>query len=159
MRYPIALVLLLALAACGPVTESTDRKQARATEQMTAQANAEVGMPGISNFTERRFAREILERRDETFTTWSYIVAMDGTLRPFCESVGYGLPYAVQYVSPDKYGGGSSQGGYYTLPQAEPNGLFMPDALSATWVMCVHDGEPTPVYVEPEIVVSPFPLQ
>jgi hypothetical protein len=36
----------------------------------------------------------------------------------------------------------------------------MPEGLSATWVMLVDPktGEPRPVYVEPSILVSPFPL-
>lgn len=45
------------------------------------------------------------------------------------------------------------------MPQPEPNGLFMPDNLSATWVFLVgKDGHPHPVYVEPRIMVSPFKI-
>lgn len=47
------------------------------------------------------------------------------------------------------------------MPQSEPNGLFMPDSLSATWLMMIDPdtGEPRPVYVEPLIIVSPFKLK
>jgi hypothetical protein len=50
--------------------------------------------------------------------------------------------------------------GYAILPQADPNGLFMPTSSSATWLMMIDPktNKPRPVYVEPEIVVSPFPL-
>jgi len=35
----------------------------------------------------------------------------------------------------------------------------MPDGLSATWLMMIDkDGKSRPVYIEPEIIVSPFPL-
>jgi len=46
------------------------------------------------------------------------------------------------------------------LPQADPNGLFMPTSSSATWLMMIdpETNKPRPVYIEPEIVVSPFPL-
>ena len=46
------------------------------------------------------------------------------------------------------------------MPQADPNGLFMPSGLSATWLMMIDQrtGEARPVYVEPQIIVSPFPL-
>ena len=46
------------------------------------------------------------------------------------------------------------------LPQADPNGLFMPSGLSATWVMLVNPrtNKPQPVYIENEIIVSPFRL-
>ena len=37
-------------------------------------------------------------------------------------------------------------------------GLFMPEGLSATYVMCMIKGKLKPVYVEPEIIVSPFKL-
>ena len=48
---------------------------------------------------------------------------------------------------------------YKTL-KPEPNGLFMPEGLSATWLLMIDPktNEPRPVYVEPQIIVSPFPL-
>jgi len=47
-----------------------------------------------------------------------------------------------------------------TLPQADPNGLFMPTSSSATWLMMIdpETNKPRPVYIEPEIIVSPFRL-
>ena len=65
----------------------------------------------------------------------------------------------MQYTNPEvevyRY-----QGGYGTLPQADPNGLFMPDGLSATWILLKDPktGDARPTYVEPSIVVSPFKL-
>ena len=46
--------------------------------------------------------------------------------------------------------------GYYTLPQADPNGLYSSDGLSATWLMMIDEdtGERSIRYVEPEIVVT-----
>lgn len=46
------------------------------------------------------------------------------------------------------------------LPQADPNGLFMPTSSSVTWLIMIDPktNEPRPVYIEPEIVVGPFPL-
>jgi hypothetical protein len=72
----------------------------------------------------------------------------------------------VQFTNPEKVvvnkfrGNANGYGGVYgTLPQADPNGLFMPDGLSATWILLVGpDGEAHPVYVESEILVSPFSL-
>jgi len=78
--------------------------------------------------------------------------------------LGYGLPYSVQFTNPEKIvanktfcNGGSIFG---KLPQADPNGLFMPGGLSATWIMLYDENteEFRPVYVEPQIIVSPFPL-
>lgn len=49
--------------------------------------------------------------------------------------------------------------GASSLGQAEPNGLYMPDSAEATWVMCSDGkGGVAPVYSEPRLIVSPFPL-
>ena len=55
---------------------------------------------------------------------------------------------------------GGQSARYGTLPQPEPNGLFMPEGLAATYVMCVDAvrDDVKAVYVEPEVIVSPFPL-
>ncbi len=87
---------------------------------------------------------------------------MNGELIFIGRCVGYGLPYSVQYTNPERvahrenYGSGS----FGTMPQADPNHLFMPSGLSATWLMMVDPstGDARPVYVEPQIIVSPFPL-
>ena len=153
----------LLLVSCGvaPVESTADQQQAEQTAQMAAEANMQVGMPGITNFTEKRLARMLYELRDqENLSTFTYIVDRKGRMHFICDSIGYGLPYAVQFSNPERiahqdrgYGGS-----FGTLPQPEPNGLFMPDSLSATWVMCSDPdgGEPKPMYVEPKIVVSPF---
>lgn len=52
-------------------------------------------------------------------------------------------------------GGRDVKWDYAVMPQAEPNGLFMPEGLSATWVMRVNeDGSTEPVYMEETITVS-----
>ena len=118
-------------------------------------------MPDITNFTERRLAKDILELRDTELTTYCYIVNLNGELIFMGEAIGFGLPYSVQFTNPEviahkHYNNGGSFG---TLPQADPSGLFMPDGLSATWIMLKGpDGKVHPVYMEPEIIVSPFPL-
>jgi hypothetical protein len=45
------------------------------------------------------------------------------------------------------------------VPQAEPNGLFMPPTADGTWVQCIgKDGDIQPLYIEPHVIVSPWPL-
>lgn len=151
--------MTLSLTLLAPQCEWTDNSKAdsemkAATEQAMQEANARVGMPGIKNFTERRFAKLLFELRDQEMATYTYIVDMNGRYHFICNSIGYGIPYSVQYTNPMR-----SERGYQTsiaLPQADPNGLFMPQGLSATFVMCAVDGEYRPVYVEPPILVSPF---
>lgn len=139
---------------------TADVEQSRQTRQLQAEAQAQVGMPDMFNWTERRQMKDILELRDQPeLVTFTYIVNMDGDLLPLCQSLGYGLPYSVQYTSP-AYHLQEPNGGDLAMPQPDPNGLYMPDGLSATWVLCVdpETGEPDPVYVEPSIIVSRFEL-
>jgi len=156
LLFCAALFVAGCCAGCG-YSGTTDSVQREATEEMVAEANRQVGMPGISNFTERKFARMILELRDEEIQTWTYIIDMHGELHFLCESIGYGLPYSVQFTNPEKLvRWGTSEG--YTLPQPDPNGLFMPGGLSATWVLASTEDGVKPIYVEPQIMVSPFPM-
>jgi hypothetical protein len=146
-------ILLIVVAGC---EGRTDRKQRQATEKLVAEADRQVGMPGIANFTERKFARQILELRDSKVSTYTYIVDWQGRLHFVCNSIGFGLPYSVQFTNPERL---VHQSRDVTLPQPDPNGLFMPDGLSATWILC-DDGEGgvSPIYSEPSLLVSPFRL-
>ena len=144
------------LTACIP--ETAEEAQTKQTAQLQAEASKQIGMPDIVNFQERRFAKQILEMRDKAIATYTYFIDMNGNKHFICESVGYGLPYSVQFTNPERkeYG---REGGTIALPQADPNGLYMPDALSATWVLCSDNkGGVKPVYVEPQIMVSPFKM-
>ena len=167
-KYLFAVVLLamapLLATTDGCATDSSptaDQRQAQKTKQSLAEADRQIGMPDITRFTERKLAKDILELRDKELPTFTYLVNMHGQLVFLGESIGYGLPYSVQFTNPEVVvvNGGIDGGRYGTLPQADPNGLFMPDGLSATWVMLIGpDGKPHPVYVESEITVSPFKL-
>jgi len=148
-----SLFFLLTSEAC--VNESSvDKEQAQQTETLLAEANRQVGMPNIVNFTERKLMKQILELRDtDGLHTYTYIIDLNGHLHFLTESIGFGLPYSVQYTNPERKIG-NYQYGLATIPQADPNGLFMPTGLSATWVIAVTENGPTPMYVEPQIVVS-----
>ena len=151
-------ILVLPLVSC--FEESSDTQMRRSTEESMKEANMQIGMPAIINFQERKLAKQIFELRDkEDLVTYAYIVNhMTGELVFIGRCIGFGLPYSVQYTSPmvNKYGDHTEA----PVPQADPNGLFMPDGLSATWLMMIDPktGDPRPVYVEPQIIVSPFPL-
>jgi hypothetical protein len=138
---------------------SSDQQQKQAQEQISQQSNAQVGMPGVTNFTEKKIVRELYELRDKNVATFSYIPDLNGKLWHLCDSIGYGLPYGVQFSNPEKVTH-DYVNSYGTLPQSEPNGLFMPPTADGTWVICAGDkGAPTPVYVEPRVIVSPFKLR
>ena len=164
IRFIVA-VALFAICGCNPPSNkpsTADSRQAAETKIRLAEADRQIGMPDITRFTERKLAKDILELRDKEITTYCYIVNLNGELIFIGEAIGFGLPYSVQYTNPEVVAHerlGSNTSSFGTLPQADPNGLFMPGGLSATWIMLKGpDGKIHPVYMEPEIIVSPFPL-
>ncbi len=158
--FRIALLLCLVVMVLGAsdcdsnTANDTQEKQMR---QTLTEAESRVGPPGITNYTERRFFKQILELRDSEITTWSYYMDLTGNLHFLCQSIGYGLPYSTQYTNPEMELDGYQS--ITTLPQVDPNGLYMPDGVAATWITCVgNKGKPEVVYWEPDLVVSPFEL-
>lgn len=162
----VILFVLTLLTGCdnNAPTPSADVKQRQATAESMAEAERQVGMPAVKNYQERKLAKLILELRDrEDLVTYAYIVnRMTGELVYIGQCVGFGLPYSVQFTNPErpeivKHLGDRS---VVTVPQPDPNGLFMPEGLSATWLMMLdpETKDVRPVYVEPQIVVSPFKL-
>lgn len=156
----IIALALVPLTACDehPTSDDTQRVQ---QEKLLAEGTAQTGMPAIKNFRERKLLKQILELRDEAgLVTYTYVQSeMTGKLIFLCDSIGYGIPYATQYTSPQKYEW-KGQGAIVNLPQADPNGLFSPASADGTWVMCKdpNGSDVKPVFIEPRIVVSPFRL-
>lgn len=151
----LMLSMLLSLPACD---QSADEITQKKTEKLMQEATRQVDIPAIKNFTEKRTLKQIYELRDKNVVTYTYIVDMNGKRHFLCTSQGYGIPYTAQYTNPLKPEWHS--GVILTMPQPEPNGLFMPESSSATWVLCLNEQskQATPVYVEPLIIVSPFKM-
>ncbi|MBU2765008.1 hypothetical protein HAP94_02070 [Acidithiobacillus ferrivorans] len=150
---------LLALAGCkgeNPSGNAIINQQQKVVDKQSALS---VGFPNIVNFQEKRDLKLIYELRDQTFTTITYLKGMHGHLHKMCDSIGYGIPYSTQYSNPDRvhWTRGNDP---VVLPQADPNGLFSPPESAATWILCLdpQTDQVEPVYSEPNIVVSQFPL-
>lgn len=168
MVYAICSVVLIVtcMTGCEQRPQTSDEVQRAQSERIFAEGTAQVGMPAIKNFRERKLLKEILELRDQDgLVTYTYLYnEREGKLVFLGETIGYGIPYATQFTNPQKiesYRG--SSGGHYAfeaLPQADPNGLFSPSSAEGTWIMLKdpRGKDVKPVYVEPRIVVSPFPL-
>ena len=167
----VIIVIIGALATVGGISAcnkkeigNADQIQAKQTATSMAEAQRQVGMPNIVNFQQRKLMKMIYELCDkEDLICYAYIKSdYQGKLFFIGKCIGFGIPFSAQFTNPEKvvhqrkYNGGS----FGTLPQADPNGLFMPTSSSATWLMMIdpETNKPRPVYIEPEIVVSPFPL-
>ena len=173
MKKFFAAILAIAIATPAlagwfdPPKKSSDAQMAQKAESQMKQIDQMVGFPSVVNGFEKRMVRMLYELRDDpNYRTTTYIVTMTGKYIKVCDSLGYGINASIQFSNPEKVVASStfSDGTWFSTPQAEPNGLFMPEGLAATYVMClVPGGDPKnpeikAVYLEPEIVVSPFPL-
>lgn len=162
-----ALLLAASPATAGwfdPPTPSSDKAMQQKAESQQKQIDQMVGFPSVVNGFEKRMVRMLYEKRDDpNYRTFSYIVTMTGEFVKVCDSVGFGINASIQFSNPQKvyHGSGANGRSAAFIPQAEPNGLFMPEGLAATYVLCIDEKaeELVPVYVEPEIIVSPFPLK
>lgn len=169
MKKLIALIMTVllvgTLVGCSSseyvASESSVKQESAYQEQLMKQAIGEVGSPEITEFFEKKMAKEIFELRDNSnLITYAYTVNLDGKYVYLGKCMGFGLPYSVQYTNPEvmKTVDGGEYGALnpYTLPQADPNGLYMPEGLSATWLMLINEdtGNREIIYAEPEIVVT-----
>ena len=169
MKKRILFLLVLVLVVSGLSgcfsRETTDNIQTIETDRIMKESNNRIGMPDINNFYEKQLLKDLYELRDDSELICYAYTRNDFSGKYVYEGmcIGYGLPYAVQYSNPQKVIEGDIEIGYdlpgrgdylLTKPQAEPNGLFMPDALSATWIIMINEeGEREPAYYEPTIVV------
>ena len=151
----------VALAGCDPAIPNSDQIKNSKQEELSKQGVESVGLPAIHNFQEKRIMKDILELRDQpNLITYTYITDINGRLHKRCDSIGYGLPYATQYTNPQRVAHLSTRDSIVAIPQADPNGLFSPPSAEGTWVLCKVPGKDDvqPVYMEPRVIVSPFPL-
>jgi hypothetical protein len=163
--FLIVAALAVFIAGCDepPNYVTPDQQQAAQQKKVSAESNAQTGMPGVTNFTEKKLVKHLYELRDEKIVTYSYVPDMQGHLWHLCNSIGYGLPYGVQFTNPERPAEAyeTHEQGNLALPQAEPNGLYMPPTAEGTWIICTNpngSGDLAPVYVEPRVIVSPFKL-
>lgn len=148
----LCLVFVFVLTGC---EVDSHYKEENYQEELMSKAEKEVGMPNITEFTEKKMAKMIWEMRDDAdLVTYSYITNLDGKFIYLGQSIGYGLPYSTQYTNPEKLSGSYSDS--TAVPQADPNGLYSGDGLSSTWVMLTDEatGDIKPVYIEQELFVS-----
>ena len=162
-RLIVLLALLAVFFSCYEegTGQGADKAEAEQTAQLMEEAHRQIGLPNIVNFQQRKTYKMIQEECDkENLICYAYIKSeYTGRLIYIGKCIGYGVPFSAQYTNPQRRIGTACECGYM-LPQADPNGLFMPTSSSATWLMMIDpkDNKPRPVYIEQEILVSPFKL-
>lgn len=154
------VVSALCLGCDNEAVPNADQQQAKRTEESMAEANRQIGMPGITNYQQRRLMKLIMEECDrEDLVCYAYLQSEHtGQLVYLGRCLGYGVPFSAQFTNPERVVQSYSSS-FGTLPQPDPNGLFMPTSSDATWVMLLDkEGKPRACYGEPLLFVSPFPL-
>ncbi len=161
----LGIAVIAILTSCDRKKESADEKMKKQTDAAMLEMNRAVGMPAITNWQERKLAKQIFELRDKAdLICYAYIKSdYTGKFTFIGKCIGYGLPYSIQYTNPSKLTvglGDTSRTMDFVMPQADPNGLFMPSGLSATWLMLIDpkDNKAKPAYIEETITVTQFPL-
>jgi len=162
----MALIAVVFMSCITTPKSNADKELQKQTELSMREANRQVGMPGIVNYQEKKNLKWIYELCDqEDFICHAYLFnTMTGEVGQYLgQCIGYGIPYSTQFSNPEKINGREMLGNetIQSIPQSEPNGLFKPEGLSATWLIMIdpETKKPRPVYVEPEIIVSPFKLK
>jgi len=154
----MACFMLLGFMGC---EETADMKQSEQTQLLMTEINNQIGLPNIVNFQQKKLMKMVYELCDkEDLITYAYIKSdYQGKLMFIGKCVGFGIPFSAQYTNSMAYAKVRASN-WSKMPQPDPNGLFMPTSSSATWLMMIDPktNKPRPVYLEPEIVVSPFPL-
>lgn len=158
MKKIIGLVLMLVIV-CGLMSgceSTTNTEESAYTEQVKQQSLDTVGLPNVSNFFEMSQLKEIYEMRDNPNLICYWYTKNDYSGKWIYQGtcIGYGIPYGASITNPESADGSSY--GYYTLPMAEPNGLYTNTVTSsATWILTTdNEGNIKPTYVESEITVS-----
>jgi hypothetical protein len=172
MKRVLSLLLVLVLvlsvfAGCEETIDekSSDKIQAEKAERVNKQKTLRVGEPSITNFYEANQVKEIYEKRDNAeLICYAYVQNLEGQFIYLGISKGYGVNASIQFSNPVKVV--NKREIYYALdtrtseyldfmPQAEPNGLFMPEGLAATYISILDEvtGEFGLSYVEDNINV------
>jgi hypothetical protein len=163
----VVMALVVLITGCGPDVDhrTSDQKQQADQEKILQEGTAQSGMPNIKNFRERKLLKDILEMRDQDgLVTYTYLFAENTGKACFLgDTIGYGIPYATQYTSPQRPAkmNETDERGNMALPQADPNGLFSPAAAEGTWILMKDpDGKDVrPQYIEPRIMTFTFKLK
>ena len=157
----VATFLFLTASSCERQS-TAEQDQTKATNQILNEINNEIGLPNLVNFQQKKLMKMVYELCDkEDLICYAYIKSdYQGKLMFLGKCIGFGIPFSAQYTNPQKIERIYS-GVWVAMPQADPNGLYMPTSSSATWLMMIDPktNKARPVYIEPEIVVSPFPLK
>jgi len=135
------IALLVAITAVFALSACTDTGSARAKDEAASEAILQDlqkahPVPKFKYSQYRQNLVEIVTAQAESTPTTTFFFNQ-GVKDPVatCPSIGFPIPTTSQLTNPEQIGAGTSSGGYTTLPQVEPNGVFTGDS-AGTYVIC-----------------------
>jgi hypothetical protein len=152
----VIIVLVMLLPLCLKTTPSSDKVAEQQSEQIFQEAAKQLGLPNITNFQQKKTLKMIFELCDQAdLIRYAYVYSdYNGQFVYMGKCAGYGIPFSAQYTNPEKIGYKGGNVGVATLPQADPNGLFMPTSSSATWVVLQNPANPKDFDVSNQILAD-----
>jgi len=157
MKYPflkgmatVGIVVMLCGSGCHDEVDEKDREAQNAT---LLQIQAKVPLPTIVNGSARQIMKQVYEGEDQLIPTFTYhLNTFKSCYMPFHgdpHTFGYPVPGATQMTNPQK---ASQQ--QYSMPQADPDGLFKPSSENATYILRFDSriNKTAPQYSEPDVV-------
>lgn len=99
-----AITIAGLFSGCEFFNSSASREEERTyQENLMNQSNDAVGQPEITNFYEKKLAKEIFELRDDSSLVCYAYTKCEGSGKYVYlgRCMGYGLPYSTQYIAPE----------------------------------------------------------
>jgi hypothetical protein len=168
-KRPVAVAALalgaffvLCADSCDNTTPPTaNQREQHAQAAITAESQATVGYPNVTNFNQKKQLKAIIEAFDQpNLITYSYLVDRSAKLQPLCRSQGYGFNEATQFTNPMQieWRSVSQSIASGVVGQADPTGLYSPTTSEGTLLLCLtkHNGV-KPVRSEPSVITLPVP--
>lgn len=151
----VFVTIILSASSCDDTSTPATESQKVDSQNGTYATNQPLHTYDYS--PERDELQQIYDARMKVVNTWTVIYSM-GKAVFSCPSKGYPIPYTTQLTNPQSVANSGANYGYAILPQAEPNGLYT-GQTTATWVLCIRNGEILPVYSETDALAFPYPVQ
>lgn len=162
ISFYILLALFLSAVTVGCGDAKTDQRISAAQEKLEAEANRQSGLPNIVNFNMKKTYKMILEECDkQNLILYAYKENVyTGKFLFLGKCIGYPIPFATQYTSPEKPAMSNGYPREFSVPQADPTGLFSPTSAEGTWLQLINEttGKVAPFYCEPKVAVYAYPL-
>lgn len=170
----ILSVLLIAFILIGcddtPSQDKELRKQETAAiNDLQQRKNSVVDIPNLTDFRPADMFARTMEEQDKGVQAYAYMLSPYSEKFFFvCVAAAFPYPGGTQFTAPSitkTLDDGTGVAGW-TVPQADPNGLYTPETAAATILPCwanEHDVNNTgnkfeSTYFEDNIVVLPGPL-